>query len=283
MNLETLKIKALDGYTLSGRRYSGQVVKGRIVLAGATGVPQGFYRYFAEAAVSRDFEVITFDYRGIGESAPKSLRAFEMNYLDWAQLDLAGVLHALGSDKGVHLVGHSFGGQTLGVLPDLTSVISLHTFATGAGWHGWMPKGEQIRVKILWNIVGPIVTRTKGYLAWKKLGLGEDLPIGVYRQWKHWCKFPNYWFGDPKLNHQMRDSFARVRVPVTALNAIDDRWATPRSRDAFMNHYVNSDLKLIDLDPDEFNLRAIGHMGYFRRGSDELWNLVFEDLEKLNA
>jgi len=206
-----------------------------------------------------------------------------MNYLDWAQLDLAGVLRTLGSDKGIHLVGHSFGGQTLGVLPDLTSVISLHTFATGAGWHGWMPKGEQIRVKILWNIVGPIVTRTKGYLAWKKLGLGEDLPIGVYRQWKHWCKFPNYWFDDPKLNHQMRDSFARVRVPVIALNAIDDRWATPRSRDAFMNHYVNADLKLIDIDPGEFNLRAIGHMGYFRRGSEELWNRVFEDLEKLNA
>ena len=98
-------MKALDGYILSGRRYSGQVVCGRIVLAGATGVPQGFYRYFAEAAVSRGFEVITFDYRGIGESAPKSLRGFEMNYLDWAQLDLAGVLHDLGSDKGIHLVG----------------------------------------------------------------------------------------------------------------------------------------------------------------------------------
>jgi len=42
-------------------------------------------------------------------------------------------------------------------------------------------------------------------------------------------------------------------------------------------------LKLIDIDPEEFNLRAIGHMGYFWRGSEELWNLVFEDLEKLNA
>ena len=81
----------------------------------------------------------------------------------------------------------------------------------------------------------------------------------------------------------MRDSFARVRVPVTALNAIDDRWATPQSRDELMNHYVNADLKLIDIDPREFNLRAIGHMGYFRRGSEELWSRVFEDLEKLNA
>jgi len=50
-----------------------------------------------------------------------------------------------------------------------------------------------------------------------------------------------------------------------------------------MSHYVNADLKLIDIDPREFNLRAIGHMGYFRRGSEELWSRVFEDLEKLNA
>lgn len=81
----------------------------------------------------------------------------------------------------------------------------------------------------------------------------------------------------------MQDSFARVRVPVTAFNAIDDRWATPRARDAFMNHYLNADLNLIDIDPLEFNLRAIGHMGYFQRGSEELWSRVFEDLEKLNS
>jgi predicted alpha/beta hydrolase len=271
----------LDGYTISGRRYTPEKAKGRIVVASATGVPQGFYQKFAQRAVSRGFEVITFDYRGIGESAPKSLRGFHVDYRDWARLDLAGVLQSQPNDLGIHLVGHSYGGHAFGVLPDLSKVKSLHTFATGAGWHGWMPKSEQIRVKFLWNVVGPIVTRSSGYLAWKRFGLGENLPLGIYRQWKYWCGFPNYWFDDPTEGIQMQSLFARVQVPITAFNAIDDKWATPASRDAFMKHYINSDLKLIDLNPAELQLKSIGHMGYFRRGSEALWDRVLDDIEGL--
>jgi predicted alpha/beta hydrolase len=144
-----------------------------------------------------------------------------------------------------------------------------------------MPKSEQIRVKFLWNVVGPIVTRSSGYLAWKRFGLGENLPLGIYRQWKYWCGFPNYWFDDPTEGIQMQSLFARVQVPITAFNAIDDKWATPASRDAFMKHYINSDLKLIDLNPAELQLKSIGHMGYFRRGSEALWDRVLDDIEGL--
>ena len=281
MSFQRITFAALDGYTISGRRYTPEKAKGRIVVASATGVPQGFYQKFAQRAVSRGFEVITFDYRGIGESAPKSLRGFQVDYRDWARLDLAGVLQSQPNDLGIHLVGHSYGGHAFGVLPDLSKVKSLHTFATGAGWHGWMPKSEQIRVKFLWNVVGPIVTRSSGYLAWKRFGLGENLPLGIYRQWKYWCGFPNYWFDDPTEGIQMQSLFARVQVPITALNAIDDKWATPASGDAFMKHYINSDLKLIDLNPAELQLKSIGHMGYFRRGSEALWDRVFDDIEGL--
>jgi predicted alpha/beta hydrolase len=34
----------------------------------------------------------------------------------------------------------------------------------------------------MWRVIGPLMTRYKGYLAWSKLGMGEDLPLGVYRQ-----------------------------------------------------------------------------------------------------
>jgi predicted alpha/beta hydrolase len=32
--------------------------------------------------VANQFDVVTFDYRGIGGSSPNSLRGFEMDYLD---------------------------------------------------------------------------------------------------------------------------------------------------------------------------------------------------------
>jgi hypothetical protein len=46
---DTLTLHASDGYALSATRYrSAGVERARLVLAGATGVPQGFYRRFAE-------------------------------------------------------------------------------------------------------------------------------------------------------------------------------------------------------------------------------------------
>ena len=74
---------AHDGYMLTGILYTPKTVKARIVVACATGVPQPFYRRFAEFSAAQGFEVLTFDYRGIHLSAPKQLKDFQMSYLDW--------------------------------------------------------------------------------------------------------------------------------------------------------------------------------------------------------
>jgi predicted alpha/beta hydrolase len=84
------------------------------------------------------------------------------------------------------MVGHSFGGHAFGVLPNHRKVAKFYTFGTGAGWHGWMPPSEQLKVHIMWKILGPLLVKWKGYLAWSKLGMGEDLPLGVFREWKNW-------------------------------------------------------------------------------------------------
>lgn len=41
----------------------------KIIVASATGVAQLFYHRFAEYAVQKGFEVLTFDYRGVALSA----------------------------------------------------------------------------------------------------------------------------------------------------------------------------------------------------------------------
>ena len=275
-----LSVDALDGFVIAARRFPVDGARARIVVAPATGVPQGFYTAFATYAQARGFDVVTFDYRGVGRSAPTSLRGFEMDYRDWGRLDLAGVLAHVASDMPLHLVAHSYGGHALGLLPDPSMVSTMHAFGTGSGWDGWMPRAERIRVAVLWNILGPVVVGSRGYLAWKRLGFGEDLPLGVYRQWKRWCRFPHYWFDDPDIGAQMDELFARVQVPITAINAVDDRWASPAARDAFFAHYVNSPVTVRDLHPREIGQSSIGHMGYFRRGSEPLWSTTLENLSQ---
>lgn len=274
----SFSVTAADGYVLGATRYPADDPRARIVMAGATGVPQRFYRHFAEYAAARGYDVITFDYRGVGESAPASLRGFRMDYRDWARLDLAAVVAEAAGDLPVHLVAHSYGGQALGLLPDPSIVTSMHAFGSGSGWRGWMPRSEQPRVFFLWNVFGPVIVRSQGYLAWKRFGLGEDLPLDVYRQWKHWCRFPDYWFDDPDVSEEISALFARVTVPITATNSVDDRWSTPAARDAFYRHYVNADLTTRDLRPADIGQKSIGHMGYFRKGSESLWDSLLDDL-----
>jgi predicted alpha/beta hydrolase len=270
---ETLQLRAADGYRLGALHYppAGQA-KGCLIVAGATGVPQHFYAHFARFAASQGIAVWTLDYRGVGLSRPPSLRGFRMDYLDWARLDLAALLDhvaAQGADP-IWMVGHSYGGHALGLLSGHERVARLATFATGAGWHGWMPPLERLRVLVLWRVIGPIVVKLKGYLAWSALGMGEDLPRDLFLQWRRWCQWPRYFFDDPELP-ELAEAFAKVRTPIRAINAIDDKWATPASRDAFMQAYRNAPVERVTLDPEQSGLGPIGHIGYFRPQAIGLW------------
>ncbi len=270
-----LTLTTIDGTELQARRYDATAPRGRIVLAGATGVPQLYYRAFAEYAAARGFTTLTLDYRGIGLSRTRSLRGFRMRYLDWAHQDLAAAVDTIPDDGlPLYMVGHSFGGHAFGLLPNVERIARFYTFATGAGWHGWMPRAEQLRVHLMWRVIGPLLTRWHGFLAWSHLGMGEDLPVDVYRDWKHWCRYPRYFFDDPAMAEHVTRRFDRVRTPIIAANAIDDLWAPPASRDAFMAGYRNAELTQIDLDPRLLGIGPIGHMGYFRRKAQPLWDEV---------
>ena len=93
----------------------------------------------------------------------------------------------------------------------------MYVFATGAGWRGWMTRRESMRVNLLWNAILPTLTFFKGYTPMSMLGMGEDLPYGVYKQWRQWCKYPHYFFDDPIVSEKMQEKFAQVLQRVERL------------------------------------------------------------------
>ena len=274
-----------DDYVLASDRYPAATSpRGVVVIAGAIGVPQRFYRRFAWYLQKQGYHALTFDYRGVARSAPRSLRGFTMDFRDWGRLDLAAMIAAGSADARAHeiplfLVGHSFGGHAFGMLPNHDLVRASFTYGTGAGWHGWMTPGERLKVLALWNVVGPVLTRWKGYLPWSMLGMGEDLPLSVYQQWRRWCRYPNFFFGDPEVGDEMRALFATVRTPILAASAFDDAWSPPRSRDAFLTGYTHADVRTMDLDPQRLGTGPLGHMGFFRSQAASLWPSALEWLE----
>jgi len=274
-------LAAADGYPLQATHYPARGERrGQLIVAGATGVPQRFYSRFARFAADQGIDVWTLDYRGIGLSRPQSLRGFRMNYLDWARLDLAALLaHVAAQGQGpLWMVGHSYGGHAFGLLPGHERVERFATLATGAGWHGWMPALERLRVRFMWHVLGPLVVRARGYLAWSLLRMGEDLPRDVFYQWRHWCQWPRYFFDDPAMP-DVAAEFARVRTPILAINASDDKWAPPASRDAFMAGYSHAPLETMTIEPRSLGMPAIGHMAYFRPEASRLWQQVLDWLQ----
>ncbi|MGY6553522.1 MAG: alpha/beta hydrolase family protein [Wenzhouxiangella sp.] len=281
---ETLSLTTVDGYRIGARRFPASgTLSGRIVVAGATGVPQGFYKRFASFAQSRGYETLTLDYRGIGLSAPDTLKGFRAHYLDWARVDLAATIDSIPDDGlPLYLVGHSYGGHALGLLPNQQRITRSVLFGTGAGWAGWMPPMERLRVWAMWYLIGPLLTRWKGYLPWSRLGMGEDLPLDVYRQWRDWCRHPNYFFDVADMADEIA-GFRQVCSPIAAVNAADDRWAPPVSRNAFMRGYSASDWQAIDLAPQSLGLSSIGHMGYFRANAQPLWERTLDWIDGLET
>lgn len=261
--MNPLRLKAADGYELALTHFApSSASRGVVVMAGATGVAQRFYRRFAEAMTEHGLEVVTIDYRGIGESRPKSLKGFDCRYTDWATKDLAVAVNFATSRGPTVVVGHSFGGHAFGQLPDPNVTLGLYTVATGAAWSGYMPLGERVKVETMWNVIGPPVTRWCGYLPGRAWG-GEDMPLGIYADWKRWSSMPKYFFDDARVS--MQAVFDRVRVPVMAVTASDDTWAPPKSVKVFMSHYRNAPLTFETQTPGELGVRTVGHMGHFKK------------------
>ena len=116
-SVESLTLSTRDGHDLAARAYvpSGQVRRA-VLIGAAMGVPQRFYQAFATWLAEQGVAVLTFDWRGTGESAPRRLRGFQASITDWATQDLPAAADAVCArwpDVPRTFLGHSLGGSCL--------------------------------------------------------------------------------------------------------------------------------------------------------------------------
>ena len=91
-------VRAADGYTIKGYFWKHRHREGHpdehpvVIVNPATSVHSRYYSRFAMFLFTAGFDVVTYDYRGIGGSRPASLRGFQASWLDWGYLDFDAVL-----------------------------------------------------------------------------------------------------------------------------------------------------------------------------------------------
>src|SRR5205823_10155951 len=81
-------------------------------------------------------------YRGIGRSRNGDIRASSARMRDWALLDAAAAFAFFG-ERNVSVVGHSFGGQALGLLPQPERIPAALVVGSQSGyWRHWPALGR---------------------------------------------------------------------------------------------------------------------------------------------
>ena len=100
---DDITFPAADGYPLGATLFLPRLAARHhaVLINSATAVPRKIYRGFARYLARRGCAVLTYDYRGIGDSRqravtgynqPKSLVGFKATMADWAALDVTAAV-----------------------------------------------------------------------------------------------------------------------------------------------------------------------------------------------
>lgn len=268
-----LSILAGDGYKLAATVYTPETSNGRaVVVNSAMGVKRGYYHKYATFLASRGFAVLTYDYRGVGGSRPASLRGSTIRLRDWGMHDQTAAIGWMREqyphDK-LLIVSHSVGGQILGLTPQNQYVAGMLGVASQSGyWQGW-PGWRKWYMFAVWHILIPGLTLI-GYFPASKVGLGEDLPAGVAREWARGGRNPRYILGF--FGGTADDHYANFKGIFRSYSIEDDTFAPEQSVDALIPFYPNARSERLHVKPADLGVNAIGHFGFFReKFADMLW------------
>jgi predicted alpha/beta hydrolase len=276
-----LTLHAYDGVALAVTEFGDlEAAHAAVLLVGGMGIPQRYYARFAAWLAGHGYWVVTFDYRGMGRSRPpefaRSLRGFDASVTTWATRDVPAVVDHVRARAGARpllWIGHSLGGQILGLVPNRHYVTAMLTVATGSGY--WRENTVPVRwfVWWIWYVVAPLAVRFWGYFPGGKLRKIGDLPAGVMTQWRRWCLDPSYVAGVE--GPDVRAAYAELRVPVAALSFTDDEYMSARSTESLHGLYGEAWRSHRRVAPKEVGVNRIGHFGFFgRRFADSLWPIA---------
>ena len=280
--VQAVRITTADGHQLAARAYEPAAGPARraVLIVPAMGVPQRFYEAFARWLAGQGLAVMSFDYRGQGDSAPPSLRGFKADITDWATRDLPAVADALCArwpDLPRTYLGHSLGGQIFGLLDGQERFERVLTVAAGNGYWRWNAPGVKRRAPLLWWLLTPVGIALAGHFPGKRLGVIGDLPAGAMWQWRRWCLHPDYLGVEGEA---VRQRYARVTTPIRAVVLEDDELLSPEGIRRLYRLYAKAPVQFESLTPQAFGQKFIGHFGLFKPWAEtRLWPQVLQWLE----
>lgn len=264
-----LRFSAQDGFDLSASVFepeSPDRARAAVLVTSATGVKRRFYDSFAAFLAENGLAVMSFDYRGIGESLPGKLRAFRGDIEEWGSRDLTGAVDFLRSRYStlpLLVVAHSVGGQILGFAQNSHQISGLLCISAQHGhWRNWSAP-YSILFAALCYVAMPGLSYLAGYFPARLLGLGEDLPKSIALGWARWARSRGYLDAVPN---------APSGIPGRSYSFADDVLAPRKACDRLCEAYPGVRWERMHMRPADLGVSKIGHFSFFRdRFKESLW------------
>lgn len=282
---QPISISARDGYELAGTVYqpAGDPT-GTVLIVPGTAIPASLYRHLAADLAEQGNVVLTYDYRGIGNSRRGAMNGFAASVEDWADLDTGGAIDWLAAQHPnlpSSAITHSFGAVMLLGTPGAHRLRQIVMVSPHTGYWGDYRWTHRLPMALLWHGVMPLVTKTFGYFPAARLRLGQDIPATVALQWAqrwHPTLRPYGQGAQRERSASLIAQMQKIDGRVVAVEVSDDAFATAAGTDRVATLIPQALLERVEVTPAMANQRRLGHFGVFSRRSRDLWPQLWPQL-----
>lgn len=275
-------INCEDGFNLTGTLYKPTEIKSAVMIAPATGIKRQFYAAFARHISKSGFAVLTFDNRGIGQSIDGFLNNGNPSLTNWGKLDMVAVLEYLKIEipnSEYHLIGHSAGGQLVGLMKNAQDIKSMFNFGSSSGSLKYARYPFKLKSSFWLNFYIPVSNLIFGHTKSQWVGMGEPLPKNVGKEWTKWCNGKGYVKVD--LDTKIKEHFYNeISLNSLWVHAEDDEIANYETVKDMIRVHPNIQSEILTLSPKKYGFKDIGHMKFFSKKKSKLWSIATEWLNR---
>lgn len=279
IDVTDLRFSAADDTVLSGRLFRPAQPNMAVLVSSGTAYPLGFYERIARYLAERGAVVLTYDFRGIGQSVPETLKNSPIDYPDWGQQDMPAALNALKAhapNLPVFHLGHSIGGSFAGFMSNHADIRAHAFVSVSSGYWPHHHRSYNPAELFFWFGFGPLHLLRHGYIKQGKLWTGTHLPPRVFKTWRRWCMTRDFFGTELRAGKLEPQHYAEVTAPVRSWVFSDDPIATPTAAQVVLDLYPNAPKQVIHRSPSDYGRPRIGHEGAFRKGMEPLWQEILD-------
>ena len=279
---------AEDGFKLNGAVFSAIGSSDNfnrvLIIGSAFGVPYQYYKHIAGFLAEQGMAVLVFDYRGISHSKHGNMATNRILMQHWGQLDLEAAIQFVQSEyqpKNISYLGHSAGGQIIGLAPSSHAFDKIIIAASGVGaWRLW-PGVQKYALAAIWYLVFPVVMAFQFGDFFKSRFLGPiPVPKTAVKQWLTWARSREYLFS-PEHGLEL-SGYKRIDADILGITISDDWYAPKEARDGLLKHYPNANKEVLNISPKSLERKSIGHFGLFKKKQeikDGIWQPIVNFLD----